>query len=106
MPKLRLKTVNMLQVSGDITYNGYHFNEFVVARTAAYVDQNSSHIAEMTVRETLDFAARVQGGGHGASLTCCTSPGYLSPACCSCATVTYYLACSSLRTGPDVTAHI
>ena len=30
------------------------------------MDQNSSHIAEMTVRETLDFAARVQGGGHGA----------------------------------------
>ena len=54
------------QVSGEITYNGYHFDEFVVARTAAYVDQNSSHIAEMTVRETLDFAARVQGGGHGA----------------------------------------
>ena len=54
------------QVDGDIMYNGYGFSEFVVARTAAYVDQNSSHIAEMTVRETLDFAARVQGGGHGA----------------------------------------
>jgi len=62
------------QVNGDITFNGYQFNEFVVARTAAYVDQNSSHIAEMTVRETLDFAARVQGGGHGASLTPCLSP--------------------------------
>ena len=72
--KAILHDVRILQVNGEITYNGYHFDEFVVARTAAYVDQNSSHIAEMTVRETLDFAARVQGGGHGASLF-----GHLSP---------------------------
>ena len=55
------------QVAGDLTFNGHSFDEFVVPRTAAYVDQYSSHIAELTVRETLDFAARVQGGGHGES---------------------------------------
>ena len=57
----------VVQVTGDLTFNGHTFDEFVVARTAAYVDQYSSHIAELTVRETLDFAARVQGGGHGGS---------------------------------------
>ena len=49
-----------------MTYNGYGFDEFVVPRTAAYVDQNSNHIAELTVRETLDFAQRVQGVDYSA----------------------------------------
>ena len=106
------------QTSGRVTYNGYSTDEFVVQRTAAYVDQQDNHIAELTVsgahlqshalyicfqcqvaarmapafsnrvsgpagrscwaaaaldmcsncmqvRETLDFAARCQGGGHG-----------------------------------------
>lgn len=34
--------------------------------TSAYVDQNDLHQAELTVRETLDFAARCQGIGHKA----------------------------------------
>jgi ABC-type multidrug transport system ATPase subunit len=55
------------QVGGKVTYNGYGFDEFVVPRTAAYVDQNSNHIAELTVRETLDFAQRVQGVDYSAS---------------------------------------
>ena len=55
-----------MQVNGSITYNGYGFAECVVGRTAAYVDQVDNHIAELTVRETLDFAARVQGAGFGA----------------------------------------
>lgn len=55
------------QVTGKVTYNGYGFNECVVGRTAAYVDQVDNHIAELTVRETLDFAARVQGAGFGES---------------------------------------
>ena len=54
-----------VQVAGDLTVNSYEFDDFVVARTAAYMDQYSSHIAELTVRETLDLAVRVQGGGHG-----------------------------------------
>ena len=42
-----------LQVKGQVTYNGYRFDECMVGRTAAYVDQNDNHIAELTVRETL-----------------------------------------------------
>ncbi|KAL4029284.1 ABC transporter G family member 32 [Cucumis melo var. makuwa] len=52
-----------LQQSGRITYNGHGFNEFVPQRTAAYVSQQDRHIAEITVRETLDFAGRCQGVG-------------------------------------------
>lgn len=51
------------QQSGRITYNGHGFNEFVPQRTAAYVSQQDRHIAEITVRETLDFAGRCQGVG-------------------------------------------
>ncbi|GMH20534.1 hypothetical protein Nepgr_022375 [Nepenthes gracilis] len=50
-----------LQMSGKITYNGHDFREFVPQRTSAYVSQQDCHAAEMTVRETLDFAARCQG---------------------------------------------
>lgn len=52
-----------LQTSGDITYNGHGLKEFVPQRTSAYVSQQDWHIAEMTVRETLDFSARCQGVG-------------------------------------------
>lgn len=55
-----------VQLSGDITYNGKNFHEFQAVHTAAYVDQNDLHQAELTVRETLDFAARCQGIGHKA----------------------------------------
>ena len=37
------------QTSGRVTYNGYSTDEFVVQRTAAYVDQQDNHIAELTV---------------------------------------------------------
>ncbi len=33
-----------------MTYNGYDTDEFVVQRTAAYVDQVDNHITELTVR--------------------------------------------------------
>ncbi|CAI5967831.1 unnamed protein product [Closterium sp. NIES-64] len=52
-----------LKVSGSVTYNGHALNEFVPERTAVYVPQNDEHIGEMTVRETLDFSARLQGPG-------------------------------------------
>ncbi|KAK4265147.1 hypothetical protein QN277_026234 [Acacia crassicarpa] len=52
-----------LQMSGSITYNGHTLNELVPQRTASYVSQNDSHVPEMTVRETLDFAGRCQGVG-------------------------------------------
>lgn len=56
----------MPQVKGSITYNGKGFDQFQAMHTAAYVDQNDLHQAELTVRETLDFAARCQGIGHKA----------------------------------------
>ncbi|TXG49276.1 hypothetical protein EZV62_025151 [Acer yangbiense] len=52
-----------LQVTGEIFYNGYKFNEFVPQKTSTYISQNDLHISEMTVRETLDFSARCQGIG-------------------------------------------
>ncbi|KAK4782487.1 hypothetical protein SAY86_016589 [Trapa natans] len=51
------------QVGGEISYNGYKLDEFIPQKTAAYISQNDLHIAEMTVRETLDFSARCQGIG-------------------------------------------
>ncbi|EPS65568.1 hypothetical protein M569_09209 [Genlisea aurea] len=57
-----------LKVSGSVTYNGHTMDEFVAQRTSAYVSQNDVHIGELTVRETLTFAARCHGmaamGGH------------------------------------------
>ncbi|KAK1550743.1 hypothetical protein Q3G72_023989 [Acer saccharum] len=52
-----------LQMSGRITYNGHGLKEFVPPRTSAYVSQQDLHAAEMTVRETLEFAGRCQGVG-------------------------------------------
>lgn len=34
-------------------------------RTSAYISQTDNHIAELTVRETVDFAARCQGASQG-----------------------------------------
>ncbi|KAE8705821.1 Pleiotropic drug resistance protein 3 [Hibiscus syriacus] len=50
-------------MSGKITYNGHGLKEFVPPRTSAYVSQQDWHVAEMTVRETLEFAGRCQGVG-------------------------------------------
>ncbi|KAK9058873.1 hypothetical protein SSX86_023717 [Deinandra increscens subsp. villosa] len=50
-----------LKLSGKITYNGHELNEFVPQRTCAYVSQQDCHMAEMTVRETLQFAECCQG---------------------------------------------
>ena len=54
----------LLQVTGDISYNGYQLDEFVPEKTAAYISQYDLHIPEMTVRETLDFSSRCQGVGR------------------------------------------
>lgn len=54
---------HFLKMSGKTTYNGHGLNEFVPQRTAAYVSQQDWFAAEMTVRETLDFAGRCQGVG-------------------------------------------
>ncbi|KAL5750509.1 hypothetical protein ACOSP7_025112 [Xanthoceras sorbifolium] len=54
-----------LEKSGNITYNGHKLDEFHVQRTSAYISQTDNHMAELTVRETLDFAARFQGSSEG-----------------------------------------
>ncbi|KAK1311612.1 ABC transporter G family member 31 [Acorus calamus] len=56
-----------LKRTGNITYNGHALDEFVVQRTAAYISQTDNHIGELTVRETLDFAARCQNASDGFS---------------------------------------
>ncbi|KAF7127970.1 hypothetical protein RHSIM_Rhsim11G0162500 [Rhododendron simsii] len=50
-----------LKVAGEVSYNGYKMEEFIPQKTSAYISQNDLHIPEMTVRETLDFAARCLG---------------------------------------------
>ncbi|XP_076916108.1 ABC transporter G family member 31-like [Bidens hawaiensis] len=57
-----------LKKMGKITYNGHELNEFCVQRTSAYISQTDSHIAELTVRETLDFGARCEGEGFAGNL--------------------------------------
>ncbi|KAK9927467.1 hypothetical protein M0R45_024650 [Rubus argutus] len=52
-----------LKFSGRVTYNGLEMDEYVSERTSAYVSQHDLHIPELTVRETLAFAARCQGVG-------------------------------------------
>ncbi|KAG6706402.1 hypothetical protein I3842_07G220900 [Carya illinoinensis] len=52
-----------LKFSGSVTYNGHGMEDFVPQRTSAYISQHDLHIGEMTVRETLAFAARCQGVG-------------------------------------------
>ena len=64
-----------MQRTGDITYNGATFKEFVPERTSAYVTQYDVHMAELTVRETVDFSRRVQGAGPFAgNFTCSAGP--------------------------------
>ncbi|XP_022154233.1 pleiotropic drug resistance protein 3-like isoform X2 [Momordica charantia] len=57
-----------LKMSGEICYNGHKLEEFVPQKTSAYISQNELHIAQMTVRETLDFSTRCQGIGSRADL--------------------------------------
>ncbi|KAF6144901.1 hypothetical protein GIB67_041487 [Kingdonia uniflora] len=59
------KLDSSLKVSGKVTYNGHGMDEFVPQRSSAYISQYDLHIGEMTVRETLAFAARCQGAGTG-----------------------------------------
>ncbi|RDY00373.1 ABC transporter G family member 31, partial [Mucuna pruriens] len=50
-----------LKKSGSITYNGREQSEFCIQRASAYTSQTDNHIAELTVRQTFDFANRCQG---------------------------------------------
>jgi ABC-type multidrug transport system ATPase subunit len=57
------KLDHSLKVKGGVTYNGHTLKEFVPQKTSAYVSQNDLHVGELTVRETMDFSAHVQGVG-------------------------------------------
>nr|XP_043611609.1 ABC transporter G family member 29-like [Erigeron canadensis] len=57
------KSDSSLKVEGKVTYNGHTLKEFVPQRTSSYVSQHDVHVAELTVKETLDFSARCQGTG-------------------------------------------
>ncbi|KAK4275216.1 hypothetical protein QN277_018340 [Acacia crassicarpa] len=57
------KLSGSLKVNGEVSYNGHMLEEFVPQKSAAYVSQHDLHVAEMTVRETLDFSACCQGVG-------------------------------------------
>lgn len=48
----------------ELSYNGRGFDEFVVERTSAYVNQYDMHYGELTVRETFDFSARCLATGY------------------------------------------
>ncbi|KAJ6777679.1 ABC TRANSPORTER G FAMILY MEMBER 31-LIKE [Salix koriyanagi] len=67
----------ILQKSGNITYNGQKIDDFYVQRTSAYISQTDNHIAELTVRETLDFAACWQGASDGFGVQLEITKGYM-----------------------------
>ncbi|KAG9445118.1 hypothetical protein H6P81_016458 [Aristolochia fimbriata] len=58
------KLDSSLKVKGRVSYNGRELSHFIPQRTCAYVTQFDLHHAEMTVRETLDFARRVLDAGE------------------------------------------
>ncbi|KAK9815219.1 hypothetical protein WJX72_000157 [[Myrmecia] bisecta] len=62
----KLRNGGLMSVAGDLTYNGRTLDSFVVERTAGYVQQVDQHLAELTVRETFNFAAWCQGVGYKA----------------------------------------
>jgi ABC-type transport system involved in cytochrome c biogenesis ATPase subunit len=63
------RRVSALKVAAEeLTYNGYALGEFVPERSLAYVSQIDTHFGELTVRETLEFSARVQSTGHRRAL--------------------------------------
>ena len=59
----RLQKSRFLRIFGDVRYNGRRRGEFVMARAVALVDQIDTHIANLTVRETLCFALKCQVRG-------------------------------------------
>ncbi|KAF2912943.1 ABC transporter G family member 51 [Oryza sativa Japonica Group] len=58
------KLDSQLKKSGEVAYNGMALDQFCVQRTSAYISQTDNHIGELTVRETLDFAAKCQGASE------------------------------------------
>ncbi|EFJ46421.1 hypothetical protein VOLCADRAFT_93195 [Volvox carteri f. nagariensis] len=58
------RTTGGLHVGGKLLYNGLiPGSDFTVERSASYISQHDLHIGEMTVEETLMFAAECLGPG-------------------------------------------
>lgn len=57
----RAQSQKDIGVSGSVTYNGRDLSEFEPARAAIYVSQADLHYGELTVRETMEFAAKCFG---------------------------------------------
>ncbi|KAL4524950.1 hypothetical protein Ndes2526A_g07047 [Nannochloris sp. 'desiccata'] len=57
----RAQVQSDLAVTGSVQYNGHNFDQFQPAHAAAYVSQADMHYGELTVRETMDFAAQCFG---------------------------------------------
>lgn len=57
-------SLQIKQVQGQVSYNGYRLDEFVPRKTSAYISQNDLHLGDLTVKETFDYSARFQGVGH------------------------------------------
>eukprot|EP00884_Botryococcus_braunii_P023385 jgi/Botrbrau1/9730/Bobra.0388s0022.1 len=64
----KLQRARDFKVTGNVTYNGRKFSEFLAESTSVYVPQDDQHMAELTVRETFSFASRCQGAGIYAEL--------------------------------------
>ncbi|GMH32356.1 hypothetical protein BSKO_00190 [Bryopsis sp. KO-2023] len=58
----KLKPSSTLRIRGDLKYNGASKEEFVIERTAAYVEQLDNHLGSLTVHETLEYAFKFQVG--------------------------------------------
>ena len=56
-----------LSISGSVKYNGKSPEDFVLRRTAAYIDQDDNHLANLPVGETLRFAWQCQQRRRGAT---------------------------------------
>ncbi|KDD74468.1 hypothetical protein H632_c1291p0, partial [Helicosporidium sp. ATCC 50920] len=56
--------VHGAKIEGQITYNDTPIGKFVPERVASYISQRDLHYGELTVRETVEFAARCQASGH------------------------------------------
>ena len=74
-PAGRLYKSKHLRKRGEVRYNGHSRREFNMARTVALVDQIDEHIANLTVRETLEFAyiCQVRKG----CCACCPAAAHL-----------------------------
>ena len=59
----RLKGETGVVASGEVLYNGSRGDDFVLERSAAYIDQADEHLPTQTVHDLLRFAWQCQSGG-------------------------------------------